>query len=166
MKLVTTSPTCERGWKRTLADASGWWKMNFNLLHIPTALLEAVIAHARTELPNECCGLLAGTVEHGVGRVSRHFAIRNDRASPTAYLTNARDLLDAMNVSRTEGIEVLAIFHSHPASAAIPSKTDLANNTWGETAMHVIVGLAGTEASVRGWWLGEKEFQEEEILVS
>ena len=163
MKRVTTSPTCERGWKRTLADASGWWKMNFNLLHIPTALLEAVIAHARTELPNECCGLLAGSTD---GRATRLFPIRNDRASPTAYLTNARDLLDAMKVSRTEGIEVLAIYHSHPASEPIPSKTDLANNTWGENALHVIVGLAGTEASVRGWWLGEKEFQEAEILVS
>ena len=162
MKRVTTSPTCERGWKRTLADASGWWKMNFNLLHIPTALLEAVIAHARTELPNECCGLLAGSTD---GRVTRLFPIRNDLASPTAYLTNARDLLDAMKSARAEGIEFLAIYHSHPASEPIPSKTDLANNTWGETAMHVIVGLAGTEASVRGWWLGEKEFQEADIVV-
>ena len=71
-----------------------------------------------------------------------------------------------MKAARAEGIEVLAIYHSHPASEPIPSMTDLANNTWGETAMHVIVGLAGTEVSVRGWWLGEKDFQEAEIDVT
>ena len=132
-------------------------------LHISRALLDAVIAHARAEVPNECCGLLAGSND---GRVKRHFPIRNDLASPTEYLTNARDLLDAMKAARVEGIEVLAIYHSHPASEPVPSKTDLANNTWGETAMHVIVGLAGTEASVRTWWLGEKNFQEAEIVVT
>ena len=132
-------------------------------LHISRALLDAVIAHARAEVPNECCGLLAGSND---GRATRQFPIRNDLASPTEYLTNARDLLDAMKAARAEGIEVLAIYHSHPTSEPIPSKTDLANNTWGETAMHVIVGLAGTEVSVRGWWLGEKDFQEAEIVVT
>lgn len=131
-------------------------------LHISRALLDAVIAHARAEWPNECCGLLAGSAD---GRVTRHFPIRNDLASPTEYLTNARDLLDAMKASRADGIEVLAIYHSHPASDPIPSKTDLANNTWGETAMHVIVGLAGIQASIRGWWLGETDFQEAKIVV-
>ena len=106
--------------------------------------------------------MLAGKVD---GRVMRQFPIRNDLASPTEYLTNARDMLGAMKASRADGIEVLVIYHSHPASDPIPSKTDLANNTWGETAMHVIVGLAGKDASVRGWWLGEKDFQEAEIVV-
>ena len=132
-------------------------------LHISRSLLDAVIAHARAELPNECCGLLAGSAD---GRAMRHFPIRNDLASPTEYLTNARDLLDAMKASRADGIEVLAIYHSHPASDPIPSKTDLANNTWGENAMHVIVGLAGIQASIRGWWLGETDFQEAEIVVT
>ncbi len=131
-------------------------------LHLSRSLLDAAIAHARAVLPNECCGLLAGSAD---GRVTRHFPIRNDLASSTEYLTNARDLLDALKASRADDIEVLVIYHSHPASAAIPSKTDLENNTWGETAMHVIVGLASNQATVRGWWLGENRFQEAEIVV-
>jgi proteasome lid subunit RPN8/RPN11 len=133
----------------------------FTRLLIPRSLLDALLAHARAELPNECCGLLGG-VE---GRVTRHFPICNDAASPTEYFTNARDLLDAMKILRFEGIEVLAFYHSHPSSEPVPSKTDIERNTWGETVIHVIVGLAGNEPEVRAWWIGETEVREVEIHV-
>lgn len=131
-------------------------------LIIPRPLLDAVIAHARAQLPNECCGLLAGTIEGDLGRVTQHFPIRNDLASPTEYLTNPRDLLDAMKASRAAGTEVLAVYHSHPASPPVPSRKDIERNTWGETAVHVIIGLGGEEPVVRAWWLGEKEYREAE----
>jgi proteasome lid subunit RPN8/RPN11 len=133
----------------------------FRLL-IPHPLLDAVIAHARTQLPNECCGLLAGMIEGDLGRVTQHFPVRNDLASPTEYLTNPRDLLDAMKATRAAGTEVLAVYHSHPASAPVPSRKDIERNTWGETAVHVIVGLGGEEPEVRAWWLGETEYRKTE----
>src|SRR6266566_3580503 len=100
----------------------------FTRLLIPRSLLDAVLAHARSKLPNECCGLLAGVVEDDAGRVTQHFPIKNDLASPTEYLTNPRDLLDAMKATRAVGTEVLAIYHSHPASAPVPSKKDVERN--------------------------------------
>ena len=84
-------------------------------LRVPADLLAAVVAHARAEAPLECCGLLAGTADGGV---SLHFPIRNDLASPTDYVTNARDLLAASKAVRAAGAEVLAFYHSHPASRA------------------------------------------------
>jgi proteasome lid subunit RPN8/RPN11 len=68
-----------------------------------------------------------------------------------------------MKAMRVAKQEVLAIYHSHPASAAIPSRTDLANNTWGEAVAHVIIGNVTTEPDVRGWWLGEQEYTECEL---
>jgi proteasome lid subunit RPN8/RPN11 len=132
----------------------------FTRLLIPQSLIEALIAHARAELPNECCGLLAGRVEGGTGTVSARFALRNDAASPTDYLSNPRDLLDAMRAVRRDGIDVLAVYHSHPSSAPIPSKNDLARNYWGDAVVHVIVGVAGGEPEIRAWWLGEREYRE------
>jgi proteasome lid subunit RPN8/RPN11 len=131
----------------------------FTRLVIPRPLLDAVVAHARAELPNECCGLLAGVVEGEDARVTQHFRIRNDLASPTEYLTNPRDLLAAMKAARAAGTEVLAVYHSHPASAAVPSRKDLDRNTWGETAVHVIIGMGGSEPEVRAWWLGEDGYR-------
>lgn len=139
--------------------------MLFTRLVIPRMVLDAVIAHARGQLPNECCGLLAGVIDGDTGRVSQHFPVRNDLASPTEYLTDPRDLLAAMKATRAAGTEVLAVYHSHPASPPVPSRKDIERNTWGETAVHVIVGLGGDEPEVRAWWLGENEYREA-VLIS
>jgi proteasome lid subunit RPN8/RPN11 len=137
----------------------------FARLSVPPTVLEAVIAHARSELPIEACGLLAGSVEGETGRATRHFPIRNDLASPIEYFTNPRDLLEAMKTMRAAQIEVLAIYHSHPASEPVPSKTDIARNYWGEIAMHLIVGFAGEKPILRAWWIGETSFEAAEVLA-
>lgn len=128
-------------------------------LAIPNSIRAELLAHAGSERPLECCGILAGVVEEDRGIVKGHFPIRNDLQSPTEYLTDARDLLDAMKAMRAAGWEPLAIYHSHPASEPIPSRTDLERNTWGETVAHVIIG----GHAIRGWWLGEDGFEEIQI---
>ncbi|MBX9627017.1 MAG: M67 family metallopeptidase [Gemmataceae bacterium] len=125
------------------------------MLVIPRTILDAVVAHARAESPHECCGLLAGVP----GRVTHHFPLRNDLASPSEFLTNARDLLDAMKAARLAGVEVLAFYHSHPTAVPVPSRKDLERNYWGESMVHLIVGLAGPEPEVRAWWLGEADYR-------
>ena len=137
----------------------------FTRLVIPDGLLDSVIAHARGEMPNECCGILAGMISEGIGYVFMRAPVRNDLASPTAYRTNAADLFAAFRAMRPKGEEVLAIYHSHPATEPIPSRRDLEENTYGETVVHLIVGLGGPEPSVRAWWLAEGSFREAEWTV-
>lgn len=137
----------------------------FTRLLISQSHYDAIIDHARRELPIECCGLLAGLIDGGTGRVSQHFPIRNDLASPTEYLTNARDLLDAMKATRAAGTHVLAVYHSHPASTPVPSRKDIERNTWGDAAVHVIIGMAGESAQVRAWWLGEEGAVEAAVAI-
>lgn len=131
----------------------------FTRLVVPDALLDEMVTHARRELPNECCGLLAGVIEGEAGRVTSRFPIRNDAGSETEYATNPRDLLDAFREMRRAGTEPLAFYHSHPNSAAVPSAKDVARNTYGETVVHVIVGLAAVVPDVRAWWLTESGFR-------
>ncbi len=88
------------------------------------------------------------------------FAIGNDAASPTEYATNPRDLLAAFRAMRSDGVELLAIYHSHPTSQPVPSRRDIERNTYGESVVHLIVGLAGAKADVRGWWLAETGYRE------
>ena len=131
----------------------------FTRLVVPDALLREMITHARRELPNECCGLLAGVIDDDEGRATARFTIGNDAASPTEYATNPRDLLDAFRELRRAGSEPLAFYHSHPTSAAVPSAKDIVRNTYGETVVHVIVGLLDDEPDVRAWWLTETGFR-------
>ena len=137
----------------------------FAALALPDSLLAEVIAHARAELPAECCGLLAGTVGDGVGTATARFPIRNELRSPTDYRTDARDMLAAFRAMRAGGLELLAIYHSHPTSAPVPSARDLTHNTYGESVVHLIVGLGGAEPEVRGWWLGEGEYREAQLVI-
>jgi len=137
----------------------------FNRLQIPDRLLTSMIAHARAEAPNECCGVLAGFISDGDGFVIERAPIRNDLASSRAYLTNAQDLLAAYRAMRAAKTEVLAIYHSHPTSEPVPSRRDVEENTYGETVMHFIVSLAGSEPEVRAWWLTEGGYREAEWSV-
>jgi [CysO sulfur-carrier protein]-S-L-cysteine hydrolase len=137
----------------------------FTHLAVPSPILDEVIAHAREALPSECCGLLAGRVEDGVGIVTTRFVIANDLASPTAYHTNARDLLAAFRAMREGKLDLLAIYHSHPTSDPIPSRRDMAENTYGDTVVHLIVGLAHSTPDVKAWWITEEGYREAEWVL-
>jgi proteasome lid subunit RPN8/RPN11 len=135
---------------------------HFRLL-VPRVLFEAMIAHARAALPNECCGLLAGhsPTEGGPGRVVRalaRYALENELQSPTEYRSEPRSMFEAMRDMRRQDIDVLAVYHSHPASAPVPSKKDLAQN-YSEGVINLIVSLAGPVPEVRAWWLRATDYQ-------
>src|SRR6185369_3163741 len=97
----------------------------FRLL-MPAQIVSDMFAQACAELPNECCGLLAGNIE--TGQVTHRYPLVNIAASPVLYHNDAKDLFAAFRDMREKGVEHLAIYHSHPTSEAVPSKTDRANN--------------------------------------
>jgi [CysO sulfur-carrier protein]-S-L-cysteine hydrolase len=132
----------------------------YTRLILAEPLLDTVIEHARAELPNECCGLLAGLIKDGVGFATERITIANDLKSPTAYFTNARDLFEAFRRMRNDKIELLAVYHSHPSSGPLPSRRDEEENTYGDTVVHLIVGLVDEEPIIQAWWLSETGYRE------
>ncbi|HSQ56200.1 MAG TPA: Mov34/MPN/PAD-1 family protein [Gemmata sp.] len=138
----------------------------FKRLSISAPLLEGMISHARGELPNECCGVLAGFISENVGYAIERATIRNDLASPTRYLTNAADLFAAFRAMRANSTELLAVYHSHPSSPPVPSRRDVQENTYGDSVVHLILGLAGEEPDLKAWWITETGWREAELEVS
>ena len=134
-------------------------------LRIPRKLYDRIVGHARAELPNECCGLLAGRVEEPtegpVGRVLRRFALVNEAASPREFLSYP---FNALKACSNEGIEFLAIYHSHPTSRPIPSAVDLARNYY-SGLMCLIISLQSAEPKMQGWWLKEDGYSEAEFVI-
>ena len=90
-------------------------------LLLPSPLYEAMLQHAHTELPNECCGLLAGVREGEVLRVLAIHPLINEAASPIEYRSEPRSMFEAVREMRKCDHEILAIYHSHPTSEPIPS---------------------------------------------
>jgi len=142
--------------------------MPFRLL-VPESVRAALIAQAVAEQPNECCGLLAGVLETPkeavipLGRVVARLPLVNELASPTRYLSEARSLLAAMKALRDNSWALLAIYHSHPVSAPIPSRIDLADNAYEDDVVHLIISLATTPHSMRAWRLTATNYREEGI---
>jgi proteasome lid subunit RPN8/RPN11 len=113
-------------------------------VRIPAAVIADMLAHARAESPNECCGLLVG--RRGV--VTRAVRARNLEAGPTRYLIDPQDHIDAMKAAREEGLQVVGAYHSHPAhpaGAPVPSPSDIAEASGGPDFLYVIVApMTGT----------------------
>lgn len=104
---------------------------------------DEIVAHAREEAPNECCGIIAGHL----GRAVRLFRAVNAEASPFRYNVDSRDLLRIYREIEGNGWEFLAIYHSHTHTEAYPSPTDVRLAAWPE-AYYVIVSLAEAERPV------------------
>jgi [CysO sulfur-carrier protein]-S-L-cysteine hydrolase len=136
-------------------------------LQLPRRLYEEMIAHARSAYPNECCGLLAGQLSVAscqlpVGQVTHHFPLLNSLASPTEYESDSRSHLRAERAMRDEGLELLAIYHSHPSSEPVPSRKDIERSYYGAEVVHLIISLKDKEPLMRGWRLSETSYSEVE----
>jgi [CysO sulfur-carrier protein]-S-L-cysteine hydrolase len=118
---------------------------------------DELVAHARTEAPNECCGY----ARLGDGRIEEVFRSENGRKSPYGYELDSKSLL-AANELDDEGHGV-AIYHSHPKSAAEPSQTDI-NLAHYPDWLYVIISLAG-DPEVRAWWIKDSRVEEEPIVI-
>jgi proteasome lid subunit RPN8/RPN11 len=122
-----------------------------------------MVKQAQAELPNECCGMLAGRIENEaagpVGRVLRRYPLVSAAASPREYESEPRSMFAAEKARRAEGLEFLAVYHSHPASRPVPSAADLERN-YSPGVVHLIVSLQTDVPEIRGWWLDRDSYRE------
>jgi [CysO sulfur-carrier protein]-S-L-cysteine hydrolase len=128
-------------------------------LLLPRRNYLAMVQHAQTELPNECCGLLAGERDGDELRALVWHPLVNEAASPIEYHSEPRSMFLVTKEMRKSNHDVLAIYHSHPASEPIPSRTDLERN-YSPDVVNLIVSLNSPDPLVRAWWLTESEFME------
>ncbi len=119
-----------------------------------------MVAHCFASYPNEACGILAG--KNMI--VSEIFIMTNTEKSPVRYLMDPEEQFKMMRKLRHKSLQMIAIFHSHPDSAAYPSATDR-DMAYYEDAVYVIVSLAEREPDVRGFSFRNEELYEVEISV-
>ena len=115
-------------------------------MRVARTVLDAIIGHARTQAPLECCGLLIGSPE----AIEDSVAVENVRRSRVAFEVDPAGHFTAIRKARRDGRAVVGAYHSHPCSPAVPSETDIreANDP---TLLHVIVSLASHEPVVNGY---------------
>jgi proteasome lid subunit RPN8/RPN11 len=129
-------------------------------MRISRRLLDEVIAHARADAPNECCGMIAARDGEAV---AVHRAT-NVAASPLRYEIDGREQYRIQTAIEDAGLDLGAIYHSHTRSAPEPSQTDI-NLAFYPEALYVIVGVAGDEAEVRAWTIVDGKVAEAALEV-
>lgn len=121
-------------------------------LRLPRGLAEELLAHALAELPNEGCGILAGSLREGVARAFH--PARNEEASPLRYSVHGEDLVRITFAIEDAGEDLLAIFHSHTRSPAVPSATDIRTAMYPDV-FYLLATLADAgappEQALRAW---------------
>lgn len=130
------------------------------MLIIPAGIYEEMVSHCRAGLPNEVCGLLAGTGTE----VAKLYPMTNAEPSPVSYYMEPKEQFAAMKDMRREGLSLLAIFHSHPVSPASPSATDVSLAVYDE-CLYVIVSFAQGEPVTKAFAIVEGKVTEAPFAV-
>ena len=107
-------------------------------MRIPRSMLDRIVAQARDEAPNECCGMIAA--RDGTA-ITLHPA-RNAAASPLRYEIDGMEQYRIQSAIEDAGHDLGAIYHSHTRSAPLPSQTDI-NLAFYPDALHIIAGGQG-----------------------
>lgn len=116
-------------------------------LSVSSEMVASLVEHARAELPNEACALLGGDAISG--RVTSLHPARNRLASPYRYDVDPHDLVRIVHEIEARGEALVAIFHSHPATPAVPSPSDVREARY--PVIHLVASLVGPSAQIRAW---------------
>lgn len=116
------------------------------MIQIPRSIVEGIVLQARAELPNEACGLLAGKGTEA----QKRFGMTNADASPEHFTFLPAEQFQVLRAARSEGLDIIANYHSHPVTPARPSEEDI-KLAFDPNILYIIVSLAAAEPVVKAF---------------
>jgi [CysO sulfur-carrier protein]-S-L-cysteine hydrolase len=131
-------------------------------MRITRDLYDQMVAHAREEAPNECCGMIATRDDEAV----QVYRATNIEASPLRFQIDPEQQFRITMEIEDAGLELGAIYHSHTRTAPRPSQTDVNFAKLWPGVLWVIVGLAESEPDVQTWRIDDGRFSEAELSVA
>jgi proteasome lid subunit RPN8/RPN11 len=133
------------------------------VLTIDAAILDAIVAHARRDHPDEACGLVAGPV--GSDTPSRHIAMANAARSMTFYEFDSTEYLRVWRDLDDRDEEPVVIYHSHTATEAYPSRTDISYAGWPQAHYLLVSTREPATTEVRSYRIVDGVVTEESVKV-
>ena len=117
-------------------------------LRLRTKDMDSILRKAKLDQPIECCGLLIGRREAGVCVCDHILPTKNVDESPVAFTISPEELLQGYRHADDVGMEVIGIYHSHPAKAK-PSLTDQGFMKWSAPVWLIVSSLDWEFAAYR-----------------
>ncbi len=132
------------------------------MLRIDQATRDAIVAHARRDHPDEACGVVAGPA--GSDRPLRFVPMLNAARSPTFYEFDSGDLLQLYKEMDANDEEPVVVYHSHTATEAYPSRTDISYASE-PNAHYVLVSTRADDDEFRSYRIVDGQVTEEPVEV-
>ncbi len=124
--------------------------------------IDAILQHAMEDLPNECCGMIAGKGEV----VDSIVRLKNELKSPISYKMNNNEVKSVLDKLDKNGLDFIGIYHSHPTSDAYPSMTDVAQAIFPEID-YIIISLKNTtNPKIKNFKIRNDSITEEPFTVA
>lgn len=133
------------------------------VLRIDRALLDAIVAHARRDHPDEACGVVAGPA--GSDTPTRHIPMENAARSMTFYEFDSMEYLRVWREMDDRDEEPVVIYHSHTATEAYPSRTDISFAGWPEAHYLLVSTRAEDSTEIRSFRIVDGTVAEEPVHV-
>jgi len=138
------------------------------VLSIARAHVDAMVAHARADHPDEACGVIVGP--EGSDTPTRYVAMTNADRSPTFFRFDPAEQLKLYQAMDDQDEEIVVVYHSHTATEAYPSRTDISYAAEPQ-AHYVLVSTAESGAqegpvSVRSYRIVDGAVTEEELRIT
>lgn len=122
--------------------------------------LNRMIAHVESQLPLEACGLLAGKGSS----VESVLPATNQAQSPARFAMDPLEQLQAFEWIDSHGLELVGIFHSHPAGPETVSPTDIADSAY--AVVNVVLARVNGSWRARGFWIEDGGCEEAALEIS
>jgi len=134
------------------------------MLTISRDLQAMIIAHARADHPDEACGVIAGPA--GSDRPERFIPMQNAERSPTFYRFDSLEQLKVWREMDDRDEEPVVIYHSHTATEAYPSRTDISYASEPQAHYVLVSTRAEPETEFRSYRIADGVVTEEPVQIT
>jgi proteasome lid subunit RPN8/RPN11 len=134
------------------------------MLNLGPEFFGQMTAHARAGLPNESCGLFAGTIKGEEKTVTAVYCLKNTDESPEHFSMAPEDQFRVISDIRKKGLTLLGNFHSHPATPARPSEEDI-RLAFDPSLSYIIISLKDAEPVLKSFSIRGGAATEEPVRV-
>lgn len=126
-------------------------------LTIPKSIYDEMIQHCIEGFPNEACGFLGGPE----GEVQHHYPLPNAAASPVYYRPGDKEMIAAINDIDDKEQELVGIYHSHVASAPVPSPTDVREAHYPDSVYLIVSLMDRDNPLTKGYLIRKTDWRDE-----
>ena len=136
------------------------------MLYLDKEDYEKILKHCREGLPNEACGLIGGTIEGDKRYIKKVYLLTNIDESNEHFSMDPKEQLAAVKDMRSNGLQLLGNFHSHPESPSRPAEEDK-RLAYDSKVNYLILSLMDNDNPVfNAFWIDEnKNVTKEEFVI-